>query len=90
VVSLVAKGEKVEDILNGIHQAIADRVASLAHRVGLEMPVAVTGGVAMNCGVVRALEARLETRITVPEDPQLTGALGAALIAWDRLEDVQG
>ncbi len=86
VVSLVAKGEKVEDILNGIHQAIADRVASLALRVGLERPVAVTGGVARNGGVVRALEARLETKVTVPDHPQLTGALGAAMIAWDRFE----
>ena len=86
VVSLVAKGEKVEDILNGIHQAIADRVASLALRVGLEPPVAVTGGVAKNGGVVRALAARLGTQVTVPDDPQLTGALGAAMIAWDRLE----
>ena len=85
VVSLVAKGEKVEDILNGIHQAIADRVASLALRVGLEPPVAVTGGVAKNGGVVQALAARLETRVAVPDDPQLTGALGAAMIAWDRL-----
>jgi len=90
VVSLVAKGEKVEDILNGIHQAIADRVASLALRVRLELPVAVTGGVAMNSGVVRALEARLETRVSVPEDPQLTGALGAAMIARDRLEEGDG
>ena len=86
VVSLVAKGEKVEDILNGIHQAVADRVASLAIRVGLEPPVAVTGGVAMNSGVVRSLEARLGTRVAIPDDPQLTGALGAAMIAWDRLE----
>ena len=90
VVSLVAKGEKVEDILNGIHQSIADRVASLALRVGLELPVAVTGGVAMNSGVVHALEARLETRISLPENPQLTGALGAAMIARDRLEDGDG
>ncbi len=90
VVSLVAKGEKVEDILNGIHHAIADRVASLALRVGLVMPVAVTGGVARNSGVVRALEARLETRIAVPENPQMTGALGAAMIAWDRVEGGDG
>ena len=70
--------------------AIADRVASLALRVRLELPVAVTGGVAMNSGVVRALEARLETRVSVPEDPQLTGALGAAMIARDRLEERDG
>jgi predicted CoA-substrate-specific enzyme activase len=90
VVSLVAKGEKVEDILNGIHQAVADRVASLALRVGFEAPAAVTGGVAMNGGVVRALEERLGCRLSVPRDPQLTGALGAAMIAWDRVAGRDG
>ena len=87
VVSLVARGEKVEDILNGIHQAIADRVTSLVHRVGLEPPVAITGGVAKNAGVVRAMEERLETTLAIPEEPQITGALGAAMIAWDRLAE---
>lgn len=87
VVSLVAKGEKVQDILNGIHQAISDRVASLAVRVGLESPVAVAGGVAKNCGVVGALEERLSTSLTIPEEPQITGALGAAMIAWERAEE---
>ncbi len=86
VVSLVAKGEQVEDILNGIHQAISDRVASLAIRVGQEPPVAITGGVAKNQAVVKALEERLSTRFLVPEEPQLTGAMGAAIIAWERAE----
>jgi len=85
VVSLVARGERVEDILNGIHQAISDRVASLAIRVGQQPPVAITGGVAKNTAVVRALEERLSTRFLVPDEPQLTGALGAALIAWERV-----
>jgi predicted CoA-substrate-specific enzyme activase len=86
VVSLVARGEKVEDILNGIHQAISDRVASLAIRVGQEPPVAITGGVAKNIGVVRALEERLSTTFFIPEEPQITGALGAAMIAWERAD----
>jgi len=84
VVSLVARGEKVEDIVNGIHQAISDRVASLAMRVGLEPPVAITGGVAKNLGVVRALEERLSARLEIPPEPQITGALGAAIIAWEK------
>jgi len=84
VVSLVARGENVEDILNGIHQAISDRVASLAIRVGQQPPVAITGGVAKNPAVVKALEERLGSRFLVPQEPQLTGALGAALIAWER------
>jgi len=87
VVSLVAKGEKVEDIINGVHQAISDRVASLAVRVGQEPPMAITGGVAKNQGVVRALEERLSTRLAIPQEPQITGALGAAMIAWDRKMD---
>jgi (R)-2-hydroxyacyl-CoA dehydratese activating ATPase len=85
VVSLVARGEKVEDILNGIHQAISDRVASLAIRVGQKPPVAITGGVAKNPGVVKALEERLGSHFSIPEEPQLTGALGAAIIAWERI-----
>lgn len=84
VVSLVARGEKVPDILKGLHEAVADRVAALALRVGLEPPVAVTGGVAKNAGVVRALEVRLGTSLATPPEPQLTGALGAALIALDK------
>lgn len=85
VVSLVARGEKVEDILNGVHLAIADRVASLALRVGLEPEVAITGGVAKNIGVVRALEERLAVTLRIPDEPQLTGALGAATIALERI-----
>ncbi len=84
VVSLVARGEKVEDILNGIHQAISDRVASLAMRVGQQPPVAITGGVAKNQAVVKALEERLGSQFLVPQEPQLTGAFGAALIARER------
>jgi len=89
VVSLVARGEKVPDILNGLHLAVADRVAGLALRVGLEAPAAITGGVARNEGVVRALEERLEMRLLVPREPQLTGCLGAALIALEKWESRQ-
>ncbi len=85
VVSLVARGERVEDILHGLHLAIADRVASLALRVGIAPQVAITGGVAKNKGVVRALEERLSISLLLPEEPQLTGALGAAMIALERV-----
>ena len=85
VVSLVARGEKVEDILHGLHLAIADRIASLAIRVGIEPEVAITGGVAKNMGVVKALEERLGSTLRIPEEPQITGALGAATIALERI-----
>jgi predicted CoA-substrate-specific enzyme activase len=84
VVSLIAQGHAKDEIIAGLHNAIADRVASLVQRVGLAEPAAMTGGVAKNAGVVRALESKLGVRLLVPPEPQIVGALGAALIALER------
>jgi predicted CoA-substrate-specific enzyme activase len=84
VVGLIARGEKREDILRAIHAAVADRTQGLAGRVGLKPEVTLSGGVAKNKGVVRALEERLGFKVNIPQEPQTTGALGAALIARDR------
>ncbi len=84
VVGLIARGEKRDDILRAIHAAVADRTQGLAGRVGLEPEVTLSGGVAKNKGVVRALEDRLEFKMNIPQEPQTVGALGAALIARDR------
>ena len=81
VVSLVARGEKVEDIVNGLCRAVAERTRALAQRVGVTPEVTMTGGVAKNLGVVRALEELLEQTFNIPDEPQLAGALGAALFA---------
>ena len=62
---------------------MARRIAGLAGRVGLTPTVVMTGGVAQNGGVVQALEQELKTTITVAPKSQLTGALGAALIAFE-------
>jgi (R)-2-hydroxyacyl-CoA dehydratese activating ATPase len=86
VVSRVAEGASKMDIVAGIHQAIASRISAMANRISSSGLVVMTGGVARNIGVVRALEKRLDTGITVPEMPQHTGALGAALIAGERVE----
>ncbi|KYH32760.1 acyl-CoA dehydratase activase [Neomoorella mulderi] len=83
VVSLVAEGRPVAEIIRGLHEAVAQRVAAMASRVGWEEPVAMTGGVAKNRGVVKSLEDNLGTAIRVPPDPQIIGALGAALLAAD-------
>lgn len=83
VISLLAEGQSEEDILAAIMASIAGRVSGLVARVGLRPPVIMTGGVAKNIGVVRALEKALGTTITVPEDPQIVGAIGAALFAYD-------
>jgi len=86
VVSLIAGGNTKEDILNGIHQAIANRIAGMAERVGINPAVCMSGGVAKNIGVINALENKLNTKMIRPVEPQLVGALGAALIAWDRIQ----
>jgi activator of 2-hydroxyglutaryl-CoA dehydratase len=70
-------------IIRGLHDAIADRILGLVHRVGIEEEVALTGGVAKNEGVVHALEDRLGVKLFVPPEPQIIGALGAALAARD-------
>ena len=81
VVSLIASGASPEDIARGIHNAVADRIAALAERVGMAPPAVMTGGVAKNPGARRALEERFGFPLLVPAEPQLTGALGAALLA---------
>lgn len=83
VVSAVATGHDRCDIINGIHKAIARRVAIMVEHVGLTERVMMSGGVAKNIGVMRALENQLATNIFVPKNPQMVGAFGAALIALD-------
>ena len=83
VISLIAKGETRENIIAGIHEAIASRVSAMASRIGLAAPVMMTGGVARNVGVVRALEKVLGMAVVVSPHAQVTGAIGAAAIARD-------
>ncbi len=81
-ISLLARGEKPENILKGIHHAIANRVSGMFSRVGIESDVFFSGGVAKNVGMKAALEEVLKAKIVAPEyDPQLVGALGAAILA---------
>ena len=84
VVSLVALGVEIEDIIDGLHRAIASRLFSLLERVGVEQQLTMTGGVAKNAGLVRAIGDRLGIAVWVPEEPQIVGALGAAIIAAER------
>jgi predicted CoA-substrate-specific enzyme activase len=87
VITLVNEGVDLADIVAGLHNSVAGRLNSMVGKVGLIEDVALTGGCAKNEGLVKALEAKL--RITVkrlPEDPQIVGALGAALIAREKLD----
>jgi predicted CoA-substrate-specific enzyme activase len=83
VISLVhrASPAPIASIVAGIHESMVDRLVALAQRVGMQPEVVMTGGVSKNSGVVRAMAARIGRPVLVPEDPQIVGALGAALIA---------
>ena len=83
ILGLLAKGESREDIVSGVQASIASRAASMAGRQ-IQGPVVFTGGVALVSGMARALEAALGIGVAVAENPQLTGALGAALLASER------
>jgi predicted CoA-substrate-specific enzyme activase len=85
VLSWVAKGKKIEEILLGVHQSIVSRSLGLMRRVGIEREVTFTGGVTKNIGMVKALEAALGYPVNVSDDSPYMGALGAALFALDRI-----
>lgn len=73
----------MNDIIAGIHTSMATRVGGLAKRVGIKEDVAFTGGVAKNIGFARTLEEDLRVKLTIPDEPQLIAALGAACVARD-------
>jgi len=86
ILSYVAQRKKPEDILAGVHKAIATRTISLVRRVGLEDEITFTGGVARNVGMVDALQNTLGRMLNVSPDAHFNGALGAAYFALERAE----
>ena len=86
ILSYLAQGRTAEDILGGVHLAIAKRTLSLARRLNIEPEIAMTGGVARNIGMVRALEEVLGRKMQVSPDAQFIGAVGAALFALEKLD----
>jgi predicted CoA-substrate-specific enzyme activase len=81
VINHLSTGIALEDIVAGLHDAIAGRVARMVKGLKVEPDVVFTGGVAKNTGVVKALEEKLGCKVLVPNEPLLSGTLGAALIA---------
>lgn len=81
VVSLVARNHPKEEIIRGIHRAILNRVWSMVKVLGIQFEVTMSGGVAKNRGVVAFLEENLGRPVHVYREPQIIGALGAALFA---------
>jgi (R)-2-hydroxyacyl-CoA dehydratese activating ATPase len=84
IISWLARGKKAEDVLMGVHQAIAARSLSLIRRVGVEEEVTFTGGVTRNVAMVQILEELLGTKLNVSPDAHYMGAVGAGLFALDR------
>ena len=80
-VSRVAEGALKEDILAGIHKALAEKIATLVDRVGLEEKCAISGGGGLNIGLIRKIENSLGVSLLVPLQPQIVNAYGAAIIA---------
>jgi predicted CoA-substrate-specific enzyme activase len=80
VISLIAKNEDGRRIALGLHEAISERIAGMARRVGLRQKIVFAGGVAKNPCITRLLSQKLGQELTVPEEPQIVGALGAAII----------
>ena len=86
VVSLIGADHKTADICKGLHLSIAKRITAQVKRIGLEEEIVMTGGVAKNIGVVTELERNLGCKIKISEEPQINGALGAALIALEKVQ----
>ena len=86
IMSYLAQRKTVEDILGGVHKAIASRTMSLVRRVGVEEEITFTGGVSRNVGMVRGLEDVLGKPINVHPDGHFMGALGAAIFALERAQ----
>ena len=86
VISLIANNKEKNDIANGVCGAIANKAYGLLRRVGLEPDFMMTGGVAKNPGVVRAVEQKLGAGLYICEEPEIVGAAGAALYALEQLE----
>ena len=80
IITRLSEGIPIEDIVAGLHEAIASRAAGMLRRLKIEPDVVFTGGVAKNIGVVKAMRENLGCEVLVPEDPLISGAIGAALL----------
>jgi len=84
VVTLIHRQESKPEIARAIFDAMADRVSSMVHRLGVNPEVVLVGGVAKDVGFIASLKRKLDIDISIPEFPEFAGALGAALMATKR------
>jgi predicted CoA-substrate-specific enzyme activase len=83
VITRISQGDSPEDILAGIHHSIADKISGMSRGVKLEKDFAIIGGGALDSGLVRAIDEKMDVEALVPENPRLMAALGAAIIAME-------
>jgi benzoyl-CoA reductase subunit D len=89
VVTLIHRQESKPEIARAIFDAMADRVSSMIHRLGINQDVVLVGGVAKDVGFVASLKRKLGVDVLIPEQPEYAGALGAALYAVNRVKGGQ-
>jgi len=85
VISHIHRGVSRDHILVGLHKAVADRILEILGVANVKSDIMATGGVAKNMAIVKELEQRVGLEITVPPEPQIVGALGAALLGQDKV-----
>ena len=86
VAARLAEGVPVSDLFAGVHQSLADRICRMVNRLRVEEDIVVTGGGAKNKGLLEALSEQLGHKVHVPQEPLITGALGAALLGKEIVE----
>ncbi|MGA2403620.1 MAG: acyl-CoA dehydratase activase [Syntrophobacteraceae bacterium] len=86
-ISRVAEGTPMEDIIAGLHKTLAAKIGAMIHRLKIEADCVMTGGAALDSGLVAMMEKEIGQSIRVPEQPLITGAIGAALIALEKAVD---
>jgi (R)-2-hydroxyacyl-CoA dehydratese activating ATPase len=83
-VTMRKQGEAKEDILAGLHEAVARRVTGIVQKVGIADEFVISGGIGRNVGLVSRIETLAGAKVTLPEEPMIVGAVGAAMFAFDR------
>ena len=86
IISLLHMGKKIEDVLNGLFRGVAERIYSQLLQVGIEKDVVIVGAAARNIALITAVQELAGYEIIVPDNPEIVGALGAALIAREKME----
>lgn len=84
IISLIHQKQRPEDIARAVFRGLASRIYTLLIKVGFEKNLVIVGGIAHNVGFIRALEEKVGSKILIPANPMMTGALGAALIAHEK------